>query len=63
MSSQNKKSSFRYRAAIEAINGHHNGLIGYDDLEIVLINSLRSSDPVECNNQKTAALPGQKQYQ
>ena len=59
----NKKSSFRYRAAIEAINGHHNGLIGYDDLEIVLIKSLRSSDPVECNNQKTAALAGQKQYQ
>ena len=59
----NKKSSFRYRAAIEAINGHHNGLIGYDDLEIVLINSLQSSDPMECNNQKTAALAGQKQYQ
>ena len=59
----NRKASFCYRAAIEAINGHHDGIIGYDDLEIYLINSLQLGDPVECNNQKTAALAGQKQYQ
>lgn len=59
----NRKASFGYRAAMEAINGHHDGLIGYDYLEIFLENSLRNSDPMECNNQKTAALAGQKQYQ
>ena len=58
----NRKSSFCYRAAIEAINGHHDGLIGYDDLKAFLEKSLRSGDPVECNNRKTAALSGQKQY-
>lgn len=59
----NKKSSFGYRATMEAINGHHDGLIGYDDLERVLKESLLSGEPVEYNNQKTAALAGQKQYQ
>lgn len=59
----NKKSSFVYRAAMEVINGHHDGLTGYDDLEAFLENSLRSGDPVECNNRKTVALAGQKQYQ
>ena len=59
----NRKSSFGYRAAMEAINGHHDGLTEYDYLEIFLENSLRNGDPVECNNQKTAALAGQKQYQ
>ena len=57
-----RKSSFCYQAAMEVINGHHDGLTGYDDLEIFLINSLQSDDPVECNNRKTAALAGQKQY-
>lgn len=59
----NKKSLFCYRAAMEAINGHHDGLVGYDYLEIFLKESLLSGDPVECNNRKTAALAGQKQYQ
>lgn len=59
----NRKSSVGYRAAMEAINGHHDGLIGYDYLEIILKNSLRNSEPMEWNNQKTAALAGQKQYQ
>lgn len=58
-----RKSSVGYRAAIEAINGHHDGLTGYDELGAFLENSLQANDPVECNNQKTAALAGQKQYQ
>ena len=61
--SEKRKSSFVYRAVIESINGHHDGLAGYGDLEKYLENSLRSDDPVECNNRKTAALAGQKQYQ
>ena len=59
----NRKASFGYRAAMEAINGHHDGLTGYDYLEIFLKKSLLTGDPVECNNRKTAALAGQKQYQ
>ena len=58
-----RKSSVGYRAAIEAINGHHDGLTGYDELGAFLENSLRFDNPVERNNQKTAALAGQKQYQ
>ena len=58
----NRKSSYRYKAAIEAINGHHDGLIGYDQLEMFLKESLLESVPVVCNNRKTAALAGQKQY-
>lgn len=61
--SEKRKSSFVYRAVIESINGHHDGLAGYGDLEKYLENSLRSDDPVECNNRKTVALAGQKQYQ
>lgn len=60
---RNRKSSVCYRAAIEAINGHHDGLAGYDCLEIFLEESLRNDNPVEYNNRKTAALAGQKQYQ
>ncbi|MDO5425734.1 MAG: CRISPR-associated helicase Cas3' [Eubacteriales bacterium] len=59
----NRKSSFRYQAVMEAINGHHDGLIRYADLEMFLEESLRSDDPVECNHRKTAALAGKKQYQ
>ena len=58
-----RKISVGYRAAIEVINGHHDGLTGYDELGAFLENSLRSDDPVVCNNQKTAALAGQRQYQ
>lgn len=58
----NRKSLYRYKAAIEAINGHHDGLIGYEQLERFLQESLLESVPVACNNQKTAALAGQKQY-
>ena len=59
----NRKSLFVYRAAMEVINGHHDGLTGYDYLEIFLKKSLLTGDPVECNNRKAAALAGQKQYQ
>lgn len=59
----NRKSSFRYKAAIEAINGHHDGLVSYDYLEMFLRESLLADAPIECNNRKTVALAGQKQYQ
>lgn len=51
------------RSVLEVINGHHDGLIGYDYLKNFLENSLRENKPTECNNRKTAALSGQAQYQ
>ena len=51
-----------YQAVIEAINGHHDGLIGYDYLETYLKHSLLEDKPVVCNCGKNAALAGQKQY-
>ena len=58
----NRKSWLCYQAAIEVINGHHDGLTGYDELESDLKESLLSGKHVE-RNSKTAALAGQKQYQ
>ena len=57
-----KMVSSGYRAVIEAINGHHDGLIGYDYLETYLKHSLLEDKPVVCNGGKNAALAGQKQY-
>lgn len=59
----NRKRLITYQTAIEVINGHHEGLVGYQYLELFLKSSLQNINPVECNNRKTAALAGQKQYQ
>ena len=50
------------KVVIEAINGHHDGLIGYNYLETYLKHSLLEDKPVVCNGGKNAALTGQKQY-
>lgn len=58
-----KKISEHYEPIIEAINGHHDGLIAYDYLRDFLEKSLlNEKEPVVCNNRKKAALSGREQY-
>lgn len=51
-----------YQPVIEAINGHHDGLVEFELLEPVLKESLRSDCPIQANDRKQAALAGMRQY-
>lgn len=50
-----------YRPIIEAINGHHSGLIAYDELKSVFQENYRGED-FSPNGGKTAAIAGRKAY-
>lgn len=51
-----------YIPLLEAINGHHDGLVSFAYLRAYLEQSMQDTKPVRCNNGKTAALAGPKQY-
>lgn len=58
---KNNKST--YRSIIEAINGHHTGLVAFDELESVLDSNFREGTEISLNNNKTAAIAGMESYQ
>lgn len=51
-----------YIPIIEAINGHHDGLLDYGLLEGFLYQSVREDIPVHCNGGKEASLAGKSEY-
>lgn len=51
-----------YIPIIEAINGHHDGLVSFGELKTYLEESIMSDNPVVFNNNKTAALAGKWEY-
>lgn len=51
-----------YRPVIEAINGHHSGLIAFDELENVFQDNFRGED-LSPNGGKTAAIAGKAAYE
>ena len=51
-----------YGAVIEAINGHHDGLMDYGSLKSFCRQSVAEDEPVCCNGGKTAALAGAEEY-
>lgn len=55
-----RKSS--YRPIVEAINGHHNGLTEYSQIETKMETSFSSDIPIEANERKISALASQTQY-
>lgn len=55
------KNKTAYRPVIEAINGHHRGLVDFGELKDVLDENLRSSVPVEQDG-RFSALSGIEQY-
>lgn len=52
-----------YIPVIEAINGHHDGILEYDLLRSKLIESVNAIEPIEGNQRKQAALAGRMQYE
>lgn len=59
LTSQGRKKA--YRPIIEAINGHHSGLLAFGELENVFQESFRGQD-FSPNGGKTAALAGEAAY-
>ncbi|MGN1013945.1 MAG: CRISPR-associated helicase Cas3' [Butyricicoccus sp.] len=53
---------YGYIPVMEAINGHHDGILEYDLLKNKLRESVKAVEPVEGNQRKQAALAGGMQY-
>jgi CRISPR-associated helicase Cas3/CRISPR-associated endonuclease Cas3-HD len=58
-----KKQQRAYQPIIEAINGHHDGLVEFGMLKDLLYGILSSETEQTANGGKTAALNGVKQFQ
>lgn len=52
-----------YRYIMEAINGHHDGLLEYDQLKNYVEESWKNEEPVIGISGKTSTLSGKNQYQ
>ena len=52
-----------YRPVIEAVNGHHDGLVSCSLMEPQFQESFRSSRPLSVNGGRESALAGREQYQ
>jgi CRISPR-associated helicase Cas3/CRISPR-associated endonuclease Cas3-HD len=52
-----------YCPLVEAVNGHHDGLIALDELSAKLKGSIDSDEPKRSDNGKQSALTGHQQYQ
>ena len=51
-----------YRPIIEAVNGHHDGLIGLTELEPKLLSILKTDREIDGNARKIAAISGIENY-
>ncbi|MCD7854095.1 MAG: CRISPR-associated endonuclease Cas3'' [Clostridiales bacterium] len=51
-----------YRAFIEAVNAHHSRLKPYYEIEGYLKDNIKNTEPVICNDGKSSALSGIKEY-
>lgn len=60
---QKRPKGIRYRAVIEAINGHHDGLQYIGSISSALEANLIDEKPVSINVDKYSALNGKAQYQ
>lgn len=58
--SRSKKNKAAFYAAVEAIYGHHDGLVSFSQLKANLRDSF--SGPVTCHSGKEAALSGKEEY-
>lgn len=56
------KKKKAYEPIIEVINGHHNGLVAFDELKPVLHRNFCERERFLLNNQKTAAVAGTDEY-
>ena len=56
------KGNRTFRPVLEAINGHHDGLMSYGQLRRKLEANLISTDPIESPAGKTSAISGYEEY-
>lgn len=52
-----------FKPALEAINGHHDGLLAYGELRERLNLNMTTADPIESPSGKTSAISGFEEYQ
>lgn len=60
--SQMKKKKRAYEPIIEAVNGHHSGLVHFGELEPVLRDNICQGAAVSLNENKHPAMAGQEEY-